>query len=211
MSSDLNSLINRLIASTDSEETKMLYAEWADSYNGDLDGFGYVAPKLGTSMFAELLPRKDALIYDAGCGTGLVGYHLAQLGYSHINGADFSPDMLAKAKQLTVYKELMTADFCAPISAATNSYDGLISIGVYSSRFSEYFLPEMIRILKPNAPMVFSCRPHYFEDDVKIQLDKMEADQTITDLTIVEKPYMQAQSANAHYISFRKAQITISD
>ena len=102
--SHLNSLINRLVASTDSEETKMLYAEWADSYDGDLDGFGYVAPQLGTAMFAELLPQKDALIYDAGCGTGLVGHHLAQLGYSRIDGADFSPDMLAKAKQLATNK-----------------------------------------------------------------------------------------------------------
>lgn len=204
MNSDLNSLINRLIASTDSAETKMLYAEWADSYEGDLDGFGYVAPQLGTAIFAELMPDKNVLIYDAGCGTGLVGHHLSKIGYSHIHGADFSPDMLAKAKELAVYEKLMTADFCAPIPTDSNSYDGLISIGVYSSRFSTYFLPEMLRILKPNGPMVFSCRPHYFEDDVKIQLDKMESDRSISDLAIIEKPYMQAQDANAHYISFRK-------
>ena len=201
----LNSLINRLIASTDSEETKMLYAEWADSYDGDLDNFGYVAPQLGSAIFAELLPRKDALIYDAGCGTGLVGFHLSQLGYHKIDGADFSPDMLGKAKQLAVYKQLMTADFCAPISTETNVYDGLISIGVYSSRFSEYFLPEMIRILKPSAPMVFSCRPHYFEGDVQIQLENLVASQKITELTVLEKSYMLAQNANAFYISFKKA------
>jgi len=201
---DLNSLINQLVASTDSAETQRIYAEWAATYEGDLDGFGYVAPQLGTAMFAELMPDKSGLLYDAGCGTGLVGQHLAELGYTRLHGADFSPDMQAKARTLNVYERLMTADFCAPLETETNSYDGLISIGVYSSRFKTHFLPEMLRILKPSGPMLFTCRPNYFKDDVKIQLAKMESDQSITDLTIVEKPYMQAQGAHAHYISFRK-------
>ncbi|MFK7804964.1 MAG: class I SAM-dependent methyltransferase [Anaerolineae bacterium] len=200
----LNNIIQRLISSTDNSETQRLYAEWAATYDGDLDGFGYVAPQLGTAMFSELMPDKNGLIYDAGCGTGLVGQHLAELGYIQLHGADFSPDMQAKARTLNVYEKLMTADFCALLETETNSYDGLISIGVYSSRFKTHFLPEMVRILKQGAPMLFSCRPHYFEDDVKIQLDKMESDQSIRDLTIIEKPYMQAQDAHAYYISFRK-------
>ncbi|MFT5193931.1 MAG: SAM-dependent methyltransferase [Cellvibrionaceae bacterium] len=202
--STLNSLINRLIASNDSAETRAIYAEWAATYDGDLDNFGYVAPQLGTAMFGELLTEKSASVYDAGCGTGLAGQCLADMGYTQLHGADFSPDMLAKARLLNVYQTLMPADFCAPIALGTGLYDGIISIGVYSSRFKTHFLPEMIRILKPGAPMLFTCRPHYFEDDVKIQLDKMKADQTITDLAIIEKPYMQAQAANAYYISFRK-------
>lgn len=200
----LDNIIQRLINSTENSETQSIYADWASNYDSDLDGFGYIAPQLGTMTFEKLMPQKDALIYDAGCGTGLVGQHLARLGYSRLHGADFSPDMQAKARTLNVYEHLMTADFCAPLETETNSYDGLISIGVYSSRFKKYFLPELIRILKPGSPMLFSCRPNYFKDDVKIQLDKMESDQSITDLTIVEKPYMQAQGANAHYISFRK-------
>lgn len=201
----LDSLINRLIASTDSAETQTIYAEWAATYDGDLDGFGYVAPQLGTTMFAELMPNKDALIYDAGCGTGRVGQKLAGLGFTRIHGVDFSPNMLAKAGSLNVYEKLLTADFCTPLATETNSYDGLISIGVYSSRFKTNFLAEMVRILKPGGPMLFSCRPHYFEGDVKIQLDKMTAGQLITDLAIAKKPYMQAQGAHAHYISFRKS------
>ena len=200
----LNALINRLVASSDSEEAKRLYAEWAETYEGDLNGFGYVAPQLGTAIFSNLLPCKESLIFDAGCGTGLVGQYLAQLGYRRIHGGDFSVSMIAEAQKLAVYERLIMADFSHPLEMASDLYDGIIAIGVYSSRFKEDFLPEMVRILKSGGPMTFSCRGLYYEDDVKEQLDEMLAARSITNLSISEKPYMKAQNANAYYISFRK-------
>ena len=201
---DLNDIINRLIASTDNVETRGIYADWAESYDSDLEGFGYVAPQTGVAMLAELIPDKSAAIFDVGCGTGRVGQLLAGLGYTNVEGGDYSPDMLAKAKGLNCYTQLHTIDLTGPIPLKTAAYDAAICIGVYSSRFNEHFFPEMLRILKPNAPFVISIRPHYFEGDVKPQLDKLGAHEKIIDLAQSEQPYMIGQDANAHYITFRK-------
>ncbi len=202
--SNLNNIINRLVASTDNVETRDIYADWAESYDSDLEGYGYVAPQTGVDMLAELVPDRSAKIADIGCGTGRVGQLLAGLGYTHIEGGDYSPDMIAIARKLNCYSQLHTIDLTGPIPLENEAYDGAICIGVYSSRFNQYFFPEMLRILKPNAPFVISVRPNYFGGDVKLQLDKLEANQKITDLTHSEKPYMTGQGANAHYITFRK-------
>lgn len=201
---NLNDIINRLVASTDNIETRDIYADWAESYDNDLEGYGYVAPQTGVALLAGLLPEKTAKIADIGCGTGRVGQFLAEIGYTDVEGGDYSPDMLAKAAACNCYTQLHTIDLTAPIPLKSAAYDAAICIGVYSSRFNEHFFPQMLRILKPNAPFVISVRPNYFGDDVKPQLDKLEADQKLFDLTTIEKPYMQGQGAQAHYITFRK-------
>ena len=77
-------------------------------------------------------------------------------------------------------------------------------MGVYTARFKGVFIPEMLRILKPGGPLLFTCRPHYFDNDVKPQLDTLQQTGLIRDLTIVEKPYMVKQQANAFYITAYK-------
>ena len=52
------------------------------------------------------LDTKTAEIIDIGCGTGIVGQFLGKIGYSGIVGADVSPNLLAKAKEVEAYKEL---------------------------------------------------------------------------------------------------------
>ncbi|MEM8862063.1 MAG: class I SAM-dependent methyltransferase, partial [Chloroflexota bacterium] len=129
---------------------------------------------------------------------------LAGAGYTNIDGGDFSADMLEKASALNVYSQLHTIDLMTAIPLEDSAYDAAICIGVYSSRFKENFFHEIVRILKPNAPFVVSIRPHYFEGDVKPQLDTMVGNQVITDLTISNQPYMNGQAASAFYITFRK-------
>ena len=41
-----------------------------------------------------------------GCGTGLVGFYLAEKGFTNIDGVDASPGMLGEAKIKKVYNLL---------------------------------------------------------------------------------------------------------
>jgi len=45
----LNTLVNTLVSAENPAEVKVAYATWAESYNNDLNNFGYVAPSIGSA------------------------------------------------------------------------------------------------------------------------------------------------------------------
>lgn len=200
----LDNIIGRLLVATDAEEIQSVYKDWADTYDNDLDGYGYVAPQIGAALFAEYVSNRTRFVLDAGCGTGLVGQALHDLGYKTFDGTDFSLSMLEKAETLGVYQTLFQANFFEPIDIEDEKYDGIISIGVYFSRMKEIFVPELVRTLKPGGILCFSARPQYFEAELEAQLEQHAANDLITVETIIERPYMIGQDANAHYIVLRK-------
>ena len=113
------------------EQKRVVYKEWAETYDDELqDGLGYVGPANAVELFCAYVPERDALVLDAGCGTGLVGRHLHEKGYNQIHGVDFSPEMLARAEALGVYRSLQEADLTQPLQPGA-SYDALISVGLF--------------------------------------------------------------------------------
>ena len=105
MNNQLEKNIQQLVNSRDKEETKEIYAEW-QSYDSDLDAYGYVAPDTAAALLMDQLPDKNARILDAGCGTGKVGTVLHAAGFQQLEGADFSESMLDRAKALGIYNNL---------------------------------------------------------------------------------------------------------
>ncbi len=200
----LDALINQLVHANDPEEVKVLYRQWAATYDNDLDSFGYVAPQIGTALFCQLLADTDAKIHDAGCGTGLVGKLLHSLGYTNIDGSDFSADMLKKARDTGTYKQLLQADYTQTISLQSDTYDGVISIGVYTKRFKQHFLGEMLRIIKPGGYLLFSCRPLYYEEVANLVM-QLHLDGSIETSSVTEDDYMKGQGAKAFYVALKKS------
>jgi len=197
----INNLINKLVIASDPNEVISLYEEWAECYDRDLDDLGYVAPQLAIEAFTPLLKNFDDLIYDAGCGTGIVGSLLNERGYNKIVGADFSEEMRKRAENTNAYTHLEYADYGKPVDVASSTYDAVISVGVYTARFEGVFLQEMLRILKPSSPFLFSCRPHYYQDNVKPQLEALHGKGLIESINVENKPYMLRQNADAYYIT----------
>ena len=64
-------------------------------------------------------------------GTGLVGEYLSEIGYLRIDGADFSPEMLARADKREVYQALWQHDFTTA-KKLNRPYDALICVGLFS-------------------------------------------------------------------------------
>ena len=56
------------------KEVMDYYDEWGeyDKYNKDMVDWNYTGPKETVNTFLKYEKNKDALIFDAGCGTGLV-------------------------------------------------------------------------------------------------------------------------------------------
>lgn len=202
-SQKLNSLVTQLVSASDPEKVKQLYAQWADSYESDLDSFGYVAPLIGVNLLSQRVSDKSALLHDAGCGTGLVGKLLRELGYARLHGSDFSTDMLNKARVANHYIELQTMDFAERLPIASNTYGAAISIGVYTKRFNEHFLAEMVRIIRPSAWFVFSCRELYFDEVMQCVSDMLRG-KAVVKADIQYDDYMVGQNASAYYFSLQK-------
>ena len=158
---------DRVLNASNPEELMAAYCEWADNYDGDLLGeMGYVAPMITSKLLQNHLENKDARIMDAGCGTGIVGELLHQDGYGNIEGLDYSPDMLDKAKAKGIYKTLSQADLTGTLDIEDATYDAIISVGTFTcGHVGPDALGELIRITKAGGHICFTVREQAWEED----------------------------------------------
>lgn len=91
------------------EETRALYGRWAATYDREVAENGYAAPARCAEALARHAPLVEPVL-DIGCGTGLSGVALRARGFGAIDGADPSPEMLAKAERTGAYRALRRAD-----------------------------------------------------------------------------------------------------
>lgn len=154
-SSGLDPRLARNYSEKNSDEVRLTYRDWADTYDRDLlDEFGYRAPHAAVDALEQLLPSRDSVILDMGCGTGLVGELLRGLGYRHLDGLDLSPEMLEKAKARRIYRTLGEADLAACL-ALDPIYDAVICVGVFSHQRNQPFdLVKLFAGLKPGGALV---------------------------------------------------------
>lgn len=163
-------------------ETLATYDEWAAAYDADVESEGYIAPELASDYVLKHLSgisMADARVLDAGCGTGLVGRHLARRGARHIDGVDLSPGMLDVARRLAgVYEELTTADLAQRLDIASGSYDALTCVGTLTQgHVGPDALDELRRVVKAGGIMVVTVRDSVwrrngYEDKVKSFIDE---------------------------------------
>ena len=112
----------------------------------------YVAPTIAVNEFQSHLQGKQIVILDAGCGTGLVGALLSEKGYRIIDGLDYSPQMLEKANEKQVYRDLAQADLTASLDISDNQYDAVISVGTFTcAHVGPVAFNELLRITKPGG------------------------------------------------------------
>lgn len=136
------------------------YATWAENYDADLiDAYGYMAPTDAVAGMMTLGLAPDARILDAGCGTGQAGALMAAAGFTHVDGADLSPEMRAVAARLGVYRTLhhldMTADYAPQIAEFGGPYDAVICVGVFGYGPPHVGdLPRIMDAARPGAPVL---------------------------------------------------------
>lgn len=162
-----NALLKRAYAlDGDAEKIRDLYADWAESYDGDtVGGMGYVAPALAAEALAAILGPAQAVL-DAGCGTGLVGRELDSRIEAAIDGVDLSPGMLEQAGAKGVYRHLSEADMTRPLDIPDNTYDGVVSVGVFTSgHVGPKAIDELARVARPGAPVVVTVHEKVWEPD----------------------------------------------
>ena len=111
------------------EDTKRLYAAWADTYDEAFsDAQGYAIPREVVRVFSGMGGTGPVL--DVGAGTGLVAQGLKASGVGPIDGLDISAEMLDVARQKHIYRNLIAADVTKPLGLA--GYSGIVSAGTFT-------------------------------------------------------------------------------
>lgn len=113
------------------EATRALYDNWSASYDAEIAENGYATPARIAEALARHLGESTAPILDFGCGTGLSGMALKAVGFTVIDGADLSADMLKGAAEKSVYRKLWQVEPGAEIPRGYNAVTatGVIGIG----------------------------------------------------------------------------------
>lgn len=120
-----------IYSATDDTELRERYQQWATEYDDDLAGMGWRAP----SACAERAVHHagtDARVLDAGCGTGLVGVALHELGVRRLVGFDLSLAMLNLAKARNIYESVVEGSLTEPLPFEGKSFDAVVSVGVFT-------------------------------------------------------------------------------
>jgi SAM-dependent methyltransferase len=114
-------------------EAIAFYDRWAEEYDAQVErGLRYVAPRELAETLSRYHAPCDVPVLDVGCGTGLTGSCLRELGFSTIDGLDLSTAMLEKAREKGVYRSLMAADLNAPLALDDGAYGAVVCSGTFT-------------------------------------------------------------------------------
>ena len=182
------------------EEVMKYYDEWGDKdkYNKDMVDWNYTGPKETVQTFNKHQKNKDILIFDAGCGTGLVGVELKNYGYKNFHGADLSQTLLDTVPN-GLYKKLDKVDLNQTIKSEENFYDAVMCVGTFTfGHVKPPALDEFIRITKNKGFICFTINEGIHEEygfDKKIaQLNK---DNKWKEIEFFKSDYIASKDVNA--------------
>ena len=186
----MSNKIQWVYSSQNNRELSDRYNQWAKDYEQDLsENFGRPNREPIVDLTLKYV-SKNALILDAGAGTGVMGQWLYEEGYKNLLGIDLSEGMLAEAKKKNSYKELRQMILGEPLDFPTATFDAVTACGVFTyGHAPSSSFDELIRVTKPKGYILFTLRPDFYESsDFKAKMEDL-ATQEKWQLTEQGKPY----------------------
>ncbi|MGP6088299.1 class I SAM-dependent DNA methyltransferase [Antarctobacter jejuensis] len=144
------------------EETRVLYDDWAATYENSVAAEGYATPGRCAAALHAVMADTEQPILDFGCGTGLSGLALRLAGFTTIDGVDLSPGMLERAREKGLYRKLTQIE---PESSVPQGYAAIAAIGVIGAGAAPLAaLDRIFDAMEAGAKCVFSFNDHTLED-----------------------------------------------
>ena len=148
------------------DEVMRYYDDWGlkNKYDQDMVDWQYSGPQETVEVFKKYAKYKGIKIYDAGCGTGLVGTELKKFGYNFCDGADLSQKLLDLVPK-NLYQKLSKADLNKKIEVKDNTYDAVMCVGTFTfGHVKPPALDEFIRITKNKGLICFTINEGIYEE-----------------------------------------------
>jgi len=181
-------------------EVMKYYDEWGEGnkFNKDMISWNYTAPKETSQVLNKHILNKNIKIFDAGCGTGLVGIELKKYGFSNFYGADLSQKLLNLVPK-DLYQELNKVDLNKPINKNDNSFDAVICVGTFTfGHVKPHALDEFIRITKNNGLICFTINEGiYKEYEFDKKIKQLEDKNLWKKLEFFKSDYIASKNINA--------------
>jgi len=132
-----------------------------DAYAGEFDQhlveqLGYRVPEALRRMLEVQCPDGFGEVLDLGCGTGLVGEQFAPLATA-MDGVDLSAEMLIKAREKNLYRDLFQADIAEFVSQAQPRWRTVVAadVFIYFGDVTDLF-KELSNCMQPGGWLAFS-------------------------------------------------------
>jgi len=149
-----------------SDEVMKYYDEWGtnNKFDKDMVDWNYTGPKETVATFNKYANNKEIKIYDAGCGTGLVGVELKKYGYKNFDGADLSQKLLDLVPK-RLYQNLSKIDLNQSLDIKDNEYEAVLCVGTFTfGHVKPPALDEFIRITKNKGLLGFTINEGIYEE-----------------------------------------------
>ena len=182
------------------KEVMNYYEEWGenDKYNKDMLNWNYTGPKETVETFTKHETNTDGLIFDAGCGTGLVGLELKKFGFKKFHGADLSQKLLDNIPS-NLYLKLLKLDLNQKIDISDNVYDAVFCVGTFTfSHVKPKALDEFVRITKKGGLICFTINEGIYKEygfDKKI--NELKNSNFWSELEFFKSEYIASKDVNA--------------
>ena len=182
------------------DEVMKYYDEWGkgNKYDQDMSDWKYSGPKETVEIFKKYAKNKDIKIYDAGCGTGLVGVELKKFGYNEYDGADLSQKLLDLVPK-NLYQNLFKADLNKTIEISEDVYDAVMCVGTFTfGHVKPNALDEFIRITKNKGLICFTINEGIHEEyGFDKKLEELESENKWKKLEFFKSNYIASKDVNA--------------
>ncbi|MEM7081150.1 MAG: methyltransferase domain-containing protein [Pseudomonadota bacterium] len=188
MMTDHERIKKALMLNLENDRINRFYNEWSEDYDADVTDERYAGPITIADMAARLYPTATssdkthpetvdtARVLDAGCGTGLVGVALHQVGFRRLTGVDLSQNMVDLAARTNVYETLcgdidLTQNISTQVSTATglpteqsDQFDLTVCVGVFTlGHVPVNVLDSLLSITRPGGLVLATVREEYYE------------------------------------------------
>ena len=182
------------------DEVMKYYDEWGENnkYDKDMIEWNYTGPKETVNIFKKYVKNKESLIFDAGCGTGLVGLELKKFEYKNFHGADLSQKLLDIVPK-NLYQRLAKVDLNQSIDIKDNFYDAVMCVGTFTfGHVKPSALEEFVRITKNNGYICFTINEGIYVDygfDKKIK--SLKKNNKWEEIEFFKSDYIASKDVNA--------------
>lgn len=168
-----DSMSNAMSLDGDVDKLATFYNGWAKHYDDDVASHGYGLPSMMLRTVEAAADVDDATnrysdrslrVLDAGCGTGLVGAVLSDLGYDDLHGVDLSKEMIARASRRRIYRSLEGGvDLSSQAPKHLVGFADIVTVGGLFTvgHVEPSALRVMAELARPGGLLVVSTRQAY--------------------------------------------------